>query len=73
MSDYLASLLGPLGIRRSVFVSYHHDNDQYYYNQLAMVCDAVLPLGFGTRLLREPLDEVKIVTHIGIVRSAKDI
>ena len=55
MSDYLASLLGPLGIRRSVFVSYHHDNDKYYYNQLATVCDQFCHL-IRDSSLREPLD-----------------
>jgi hypothetical protein len=39
MSDYLSSLLTAMATKRSVFVSYHHDNDQFYYDQLAAVCD----------------------------------
>lgn len=38
-----------------MFVSYHHDNDQYYYNQLAMVCDQFCHL-IRDSSLREPLD-----------------
>ena len=55
MTDYLTSLLTSLGMRRSVFVSYHHDNDQYYYNQLASVCDQFCQL-IRDASLREPLD-----------------
>src|SRR5580692_10801423 len=55
MSNYLESFLTSSGTRRSVFVSYHHDNDQYYYNQLAAACDQFCQL-IRDASLREPLD-----------------
>lgn len=55
MSNYLASLLTTIPTKRSVFVSYHHDNDQYYYNLLAGVCDQFCQL-LRDASLREPLD-----------------
>jgi len=36
MSVY-GTLLGGLGVRRKIFVSYHHANDQYYYNEFSRI------------------------------------
>ena len=55
MSNYLSSLLTSMPTRRSLFVSYHHDNDQFYYDQLGRVCDQACQL-VRDASLREPLD-----------------
>src|SRR5262249_31695119 len=55
MSNYLASLLTAMATKRSIFVSYHHDNDQYYYNLLAGACDQFCQL-IRDASLREAID-----------------
>jgi MTH538 TIR-like domain (DUF1863) len=55
MSDYLTSLLTAMATKRSVFVSYHHDNDQFYYDLLAGACDQAYQL-IRDASLRESLD-----------------
>src|SRR5438874_585527 len=55
MSDYLSSLLTAMATKRSVFVSYHHDNDQFYYDRLAAVCDQACQL-IRDASLREAID-----------------
>jgi len=55
MSDYLSSLLTAMATKRSVFVSYHHDNDQFYYDQLAAVCDQACQF-IRDASLREAID-----------------
>jgi hypothetical protein len=51
----LSSLLTAMATQRSVFVSYHHDNDQFYYNQLAQGFDRVYRL-IRDASLRDSLD-----------------
>lgn len=55
MSGYLASLMTRTAINRSVFISYHHDIDQFYYDQLGAACDQACQL-VRDASLREPLD-----------------
>ena len=50
-----ASLFASMVTRRSVFVSYHHDRDQFYYDRLATVCDQSCQL-IRDASLREALD-----------------
>ncbi len=53
-SRYLGTLLTGLTtpVRRRIFISYHHDNDQSYYNELSRVLHDKMDLVFDNSLDR---------------------